>query len=100
MDYKQKIANLLASQVEYDIEGLKKLIEIPPKAEMGDFAFPCFALSKILRKAPNKIAEELKTNLNNEGFEKIENLGPYINFFVDKKSFSNRLRTYCYWTSV
>ena len=88
MDYKQKIANLLASQVEYDIEGLKKLIEIPPKAEMGDFAFPCFALSKILRKAPNKIAEELKTNLNNEGFEKIENLGPYINFFVDKKSFS------------
>lgn len=88
MDYKQKIANLLASQVEYDIEGLKKLIEIPPKAEMGDFAFPCFALSKILRKAPNKIAEELKVNLNNEGFEKIENLGPYINFFVDKKSFS------------
>lgn len=88
MDYKQKIANLLASQVEYDIEGLKKLIEIPPKAEMGDFAFPCFALSKVLRKAPNKIAEELKTNLNNEGFEKIENLGPYINFFVDKKSFS------------
>lgn len=88
MDYKQKIANLLAAQVEYDIEGLKKLIEIPPKAEMGDFAFPCFALSKILRKAPNKIAEELKTNLNNEGFEKIENLGPYINFFVDKKSFS------------
>ena len=34
------------------------------------------------------IAEELKNQLNSEGFEKIENLGPYVNFFVDKGEFS------------
>ena len=51
---------------------------------MGDFAFPCFQLSKVMRKAPNMISEELKSKINIEGFEKVECLGPYLNFFVDK----------------
>lgn len=88
MDYKKKIAELINSKVDLEVEKIEQLIEIPPKPEMGDYAFPCFQLSKIMRKAPNMIAEDLKNELNSEGFEKIENLGPYINFFVDKKEFS------------
>ncbi|MEI3338387.1 MAG: arginine--tRNA ligase [Clostridium sp.] len=88
MDYKKKIAELINSKVHLEVEKIEQLIEIPPKPEMGDYAFPCFQLSKIMRKAPNMIAEDLKNELNSEGFEKIENLGPYINFFVDKKEFS------------
>ena len=88
MDYKKKIAELINSKVHLEVEKIEQLIEIPPKPEMGDDAFPCFQLSKIMRKAPNMIAEDLKNELNSEGFEKIENLGPYINFFVDKKEFS------------
>ena len=88
MDYKKKIAELINSKVDLEVEKIEQLIEIPPKPEMGDYAFPCFQLSKVMRKAPNMIAEELKNQLSSEGFEKIENLGPYINFFVDKGEFS------------
>lgn len=88
MDYKKKIAELINSKVDLEVEKIEQLIEIPPRPEMGDYAFPCFQLSKVMRKAPNMIAEELKNQLSSEGFEKIENLGPYINFFVDKGEFS------------
>ena len=88
MDYKKKIASLIKEEVDLDIEKIEQLIEIPPRAEMGDYAFPCFQLSKVMRKAPNQIAVELKEKLNSEGFEKIESLGPYVNFFADKGVFS------------
>ena len=88
MDYKKKIAELINSKVDLEVEKIEQLIEIPPRPEMGDYAFPCFQLSKVMRKAPNMIAEDLKNQLSSEGFEKIENLGPYINFFVDKGEFS------------
>ncbi|MGG7076908.1 arginine--tRNA ligase [Clostridium sardiniense] len=88
MDYKQIIAELIKQYVDLDVEDIKKLIEIPPKSDMGDYAFPCFQLAKVMRKAPNMIAEELASKINKDGFEKITNLGPYVNFFVDKASFS------------
>ena len=88
MDYKQIIAELIKQHVDLDVEDIKKLIEIPPKSEMGDYAFPCFQLAKVMRKSPNMIAEELVSKINSEGFEKITNLGPYVNFFVDKTAFS------------
>ena len=88
MDYKNIIAKLIKTKVDLEEEAIEKLIEVPPRPEMGDYAFPCFQLAKVMRKAPNMIAEELKNELNQDGFEKIENLGPYVNFFVDKATFS------------
>lgn len=88
MDYKEIIAKLIKEHVDLEIEDIKKLIEIPPKSDMGDFAFPCFQLARVMRKAPNMIAEELASKLNKEGFERIESLGPYVNFFVDKEAFT------------
>ena len=88
MDYKKKVAEAISNHVDMDIESIEKLIEIPPKSEMGDYAFPCFQLAKAFRKAPNMISEELKEKINDEGFEKIINIGPYINFFVDKGEFT------------
>jgi arginyl-tRNA synthetase len=88
VNYKKIIAERIKENVELEVETIEKLIEIPPKPEMGDYAFPCFQLSKVLRKAPNMIAEELKGKISKEGFERIENLGPYLNFFVDKVIFT------------
>lgn len=87
MDYKNLVAQRIKEHVDMDIEAIEKLVEIPPKPEMGDFAFPCFQLAKAFRKAPNMIAEEMKVKINGEGFERVEALGPYINFFMDKKAF-------------
>ena len=88
MDYKKKIAELIKEHIDMDVVAIEKLIEIPPRPEMGDFAFPCFQFAKQLRKSPNMIAAELKDKLNAEGFEKIDNLGPYVNFFADKAVFT------------
>lgn len=91
MDYKKLVAERIKAHVDLELEVIEKLIEIPPRPEMGDFAFPCFQLSKVMRKAPNMIATELASQIDNEGFEKIENLGPYLNFFVDKVAFSRNI---------
>lgn len=88
MNYKGIIAEKLAIHIELDKDIIEKLVEIPPKDEMGDFAFPCFQLAKIMRKAPNMIALDVKEQLGSiVGFEKIEAFGPYINFFISKSEF-------------
>ncbi|WP_434297811.1 arginine--tRNA ligase [Clostridium sporogenes] len=84
MDYKNIVAERIKENTELEVDLIEKLIEIPPKKEMGDYAFPCFQLAKTFRKAPNLIAEELKEKINKEGFEKVVTVGPYVNFFVDK----------------
>ena len=48
---KKEIAELLAAQVEsLTAEDIEKLIEIPADPKMGDYAFPCFRLAKVMRK--------------------------------------------------
>jgi arginyl-tRNA synthetase len=87
MDYKKIVAERIKEHLDLELEVIEGLIEIPPKSDMGDYAFPCFQLAKTLRKAPNMISAELKEKVNNEGFERVEALGPYLNFFMDKGAF-------------
>ncbi len=88
MNYRSIIAGKLAAYLNLDEDMINKLVEVPPKRDMGDFAFPCFQLSKTIKKSPNLIAIDIKENLGCiDGFEKIEALGPYINFFVSKGEF-------------
>jgi len=50
---------------------------------MGDLAFPCFPLSKKLRKAPDAIAKDLASAIKPSGMiEKVETKGGYVNFHV------------------
>ncbi|MEN8077157.1 arginine--tRNA ligase [Clostridioides difficile] len=87
MNYKKKIAQAINSEIDINLETIEGFIEIPPRREMGDFALPCFKLNKIIKKEPNVIAKILKEKLEIDGFEKIESLGAYVNFFIDKSIF-------------
>ena len=91
MDYKKLIVERVSKLAGIESENVEKFIEIPPKGEMGDYAFPCFQLAKTMRKAPNMIAKDLQEKIEKDGFEKIENLGPYLNFFIDKSTFSEEI---------
>ncbi|MGL5617074.1 MAG: arginine--tRNA ligase [Sarcina sp.] len=91
MDNKKVISERIKEFVDLDLEKIEGLLEVPPKPEMGDYAFPCFQLAKVMRKAPNMIATELSENINKEGFERVEALGPYVNFFLDKSVFSEAI---------
>lgn len=75
-------------------EEIENLIENPPSAEMGDFAFPCFSLSKQLHDSPQQIAIELREKMGEPpatDLEDIETNGPYINFFVNRKSLARQV---------
>lgn len=86
MDFKLEVASALKEQIEdLTLEEIQSYIEIPPNKEMGDYAFPCFKLAKIFRKAPNMIAEDIAGKIEPKGsISKVVQLGGYVNFFVDK----------------
>lgn len=90
---KEKISELIAANVaELSTEEVSNLLEIPPKADMGDFAFPCFRLAKIFRKAPNMIAQQIKEQVGEQDFlEKVEAAGGYVNFFVNKEMYVKQI---------
>ena len=58
-------------------------LEIPPE-NMGDYAFPCFLLSKTMKKSPADIAKQLSQEIPQDlTFSRIEARGPYINFYIN-----------------
>lgn len=92
MNTKQIIAEKMATLVpELDQETILNLLETPKNSDMGDLAFPVFSLAKVLRKAPQLIAAELAEKIDASNFEKVEAVGPYINFFLDKTSISSQV---------
>jgi len=93
---KKQTAKVIASALAelgvtegFDEKSIVTMLEYPPSAENGDLAFPCFRLSRTLRKAPPMIASDIKSKLTAGGlFEKIEQAGGYLNFYFDKGVFS------------
>ncbi|MGT2742676.1 arginine--tRNA ligase [Streptococcus plurextorum] len=89
MDTKSLIAaEILKAVPELELETILNLLEKPKNASMGDLAFPVFSLAKSWRKAPNVIASEIVAKIDTSNFEKVEAVGPYINFFLDKAQIS------------
>lgn len=71
-------------------EELSAMLEYPPDKSMGDLAFPCFKLSRLMRKAPPVIAASLMEELGSvDGFSRIAAAGGYLNFFIEEKAFAD-----------
>lgn len=90
---KNQIVSLLSNNIDVlSSEEISQLIEIPPKPEMGDFAFPCFRLAKSYHKAPPLIAQELKESIGDQSFlSEIKVVGGYLNFYVDKAQYAKQI---------
>lgn len=61
-------------------------LSVPPKPEMGDFAFPIFNLAKEKGKNPAEVALELAGELSSVTHplvDKVQAFGPYVNFFLN-----------------
>jgi len=87
-EIKQKIINSLRQMAGDLPSDFIFNLEVPLQEERGELTFSCFQLAKHLKKSPEKMAIELtekfqKAKIN--FLEKIENIGPYVNFFIDKK---------------
>jgi arginyl-tRNA synthetase len=85
---KEQIIDIISKAAELDKETVAGILEIPPKADMGDFAFPCFQLAKTLRKAPPMIAADIAEKIGQPDIiDRLEVKGAYLNFFLKKEMF-------------
>ncbi|MDO5327136.1 MAG: arginine--tRNA ligase [Clostridia bacterium] len=72
-------------------EDLAALLEVPPEQSMGDYAFPCFKLSKALRMGPPMIAQKLAAAVEKPEIARVECVGGYLNFFFNRENFAREL---------
>lgn len=90
MNNKEIVAKAIYDVLKEDLslEAVTQLLENPKSVDHGDVAFPVFSLAKVYRKAPQQIAADLAEKIAGTDFEKIEVVGPYLNFFMNKKMVS------------
>lgn len=93
MDEKGWVSQALVDAIDTQltVDEVRNLLENPKSPKHGDVAFPTFSLAKILRKAPNVIASMIAEKMVTDNFEKVEVIGPYINFFMDKEKVSQEV---------
>ena len=108
--FKQTIIELLVEETKLHVDETTKLLETPPKLEMGDFSFPCFQFAKpggddpmwryvekdfFERKNPADIAKHFVDQINDKKLpkeiEKVIAVGPYVNFFINKKLLAQKI---------
>lgn len=90
--FKPQIISILAKQTKLKKEEIDSLIETPPSQDLGDFAFPCFILAKKQKKNPVEITKQLSEKIKtNKEIEKIQPIGPYLNFFINKNLLAREL---------
>ncbi len=88
--FRDAVISLLKPHLHLDEFEISSKIELPADERLGDYAFPCFFLSRELKNDPVTIAAEIAGKVNAEivsGKKLIghaQNAGPYVNFFVDK----------------
>ncbi len=92
----EKISDEWKKSIE---DGLKEILScvdfpaitrtVPPKSELGDIAFPLFPYSRIARKAPDKIGEDLLSYFSSHEHPEGEMnvTGGYFNVKIDVRSF-------------
>ncbi len=88
MDFKEHITDKLTELTGLDRETVSAAMETPPDEKLGDLAFPCFPLAKVMRKAPPLIAQELASKLSADDLiDKVDAVGGYLNFFFNRSVF-------------
>ena len=93
LDYKQIIAEDLSAQLSehLSLEDIYQLLENPKNEDHGDLAFPTFRLAKAFRKNPAEIANEIAEDFSSKVVEKVNVVGPYLNFYLDKNTVSTQV---------
>ena len=89
LNIKNLVAHMISDKIDIlTVDDLMDILEYPPNPDMGDVALPCFKLSRILKKSPVQIADELAAILPEDKYiERIEPVSGYLNFFVNRDIF-------------
>lgn len=89
VNYKERIAEIISSKIDaLSLEDAIELLEIPQDSKMGDYAFPCFRLAKVMRKAPQMIAADITESIKGESlFSDVQQVNAYVNMFLSKEDY-------------
>ena len=93
----ERFAKLATDALNHVLESTIQItdLEIPPDPTLGDFAFPCFKLSKLHRKSPADVAKDLVSQLKAKGVVPPElqaaQVNAYVNFTVAPNEVLNTL---------
>ena len=85
----EEIVTQLAGLTGSAAEEVAAALGPPPNLDLGDYAYPCFALAKARGENPAETARRLA-----QGFRpgplvvRVRPAGPYLNFFVDRARFA------------
>ena len=94
MDFKAAIAELIVGALDQSpltADEIASYLEVPPDTKMGDYAFPCFKLSKALRKSPMMISDELAEKISADFIGDVQSVKGYLNFFVNKATYAREV---------
>ena len=93
INYREKIAEIIAPHVEgLEMSDILDMIEVPADSKMGDYAFPCFKLAKVLRKAPTLIAASIADAIRDADiFDKVEQVNAYVNMFISRENMAQQV---------
>ena len=82
----------LSQDVSLDAATIAQWLEYPPDVSMGDLAFPCFKLSRELRRSPVQIASALAEALaDSPVLISAENVNGYLNMKLDRAYLSGHV---------
>ena len=104
IDFKKNIAEKIGKAIkiasngseevqEIEVQEIERYIEEPKDSKNGDYAFPCFKLSKQLKKAPVQIANEIKEKIEMEQeiVTEIKVESGYLNFYINKNTLAKEV---------
>ena len=96
-EVKAEIAKIIYDALgneQVSLEEIESKIEKPKDKKNGDFAYPCFNLSKVLRNSPINIANDLQSKIIlNNSLSKVEALNGFLNFYLNSENIVNDVLT-------
>jgi arginyl-tRNA synthetase len=82
-------------QVSFSTDQIFESLELPKNSDHGDLAFPCFHISKIVKRSPQDVAKDFAAALAlpNE-FVEATVVGGYLNFKFSQKHWQREVLAY------
>lgn len=91
-DVTKAIAGFVSRETGLSPEEIQRSIEIPRDSQWGDYAFPCFSLSKRMRRAPQVLAQEIANKFQPEGLlARCTPVAAYLNFHIRRDVWTDRV---------
>jgi arginyl-tRNA synthetase len=88
MNFKEYVIDKLVELTGLEKSVIENSVETPPEEKLGDLAFPCFPLARVMRKAPPLIAQDLAQQFeSDDAIDRVEAVGGYLNFFFNRAEF-------------